>query len=102
MMNVLFLTRYDRNGASSRYRFFQYIDYLKINGFVCDILPLLDQQYLYYLYGGSYLKYIYALKGIFRRLLILIKPNLHYDLIVIEKELFPYIPFFLEKKAYPH
>lgn len=94
-MKILFLTRYARNGASSRYRFFQYINYLEDRGFNCEILPLLNQQYLYYLYNGDYRKYIHALKGIFSRLVKLFMTN-HYNLVILEKEIFPYIPFFIE------
>lgn len=100
-MKILFLTRYDCNGASSRYRFFQYIDYLETRGFNCEILPLLSQEYLHYLYSGDYRKYIYIFKGIFSRLLKLSKVN-HYNLVVIEKEVFPYIPFLIESYFIPN
>ncbi|WNC23017.1 glycosyltransferase family 4 protein [Thermosynechococcus sp. PP22] len=100
-MNVLFLTKYDRDGASSRYRFFQYINYLKERGFNCEILPLLNQQYLHHLYTGDYRKYIHALKGIFNRLIKLLRLN-HYNLVILEKEIFPYMPFFIENYFIPN
>lgn len=100
-MKILFLTKYDRNGASSRYRFWQYINYLETEGLACEVLPLFKQDYLHYLYKGDYRKYIYALKGIFNRLYNLLTLS-HYNLIILEKEIFPYVPFWIERYFIPN
>ena len=40
--SVLFLTKYARNGASSRYRTFQYLPWLEQAGIDCQVQPLFD------------------------------------------------------------
>jgi hypothetical protein len=39
-ISVLFLTKYTCNGASSRYRSFQYLPYLEQNDIHCQVSPL--------------------------------------------------------------
>lgn len=93
---VLFFTRYAEMGASSRYRFFQYIPYLNQNGFDCTVSSLFDNDYLMHRYQvGSPSKW-HIIKAYLHRLIQLININ-KFDLIVIEKELFPYFPAWPEK-----
>lgn len=89
--SILFLTKYSRKGASSRYRSLQYIPYLEEAGFQCVVSPLFDDKYLEHLYQtgrGRFIDYVYAL---FSRFMILFQVR-HFDLVVIEKEVFPYFP----------
>ena len=102
-MNVLFLTRYDSNGPSSRYRFYNYNSYFLSAGINPIYKPLLDQHYLKLLvmpasFRKKFLILQSQLKSIFSRILYLLKLDYHlYDLILIEKELFPNFPYFIEK-----
>ena len=92
-MRLLCLTRYDRSGASSRLRFYQFQHYLEAQGIVVHLSPLLPPYYLrdLYLFGKRPIKAIIG--GYFRRALGLICLD-QYDLLWIEKELFPWIPLF--------
>ena len=94
-ISVLFLTKYARNGASSRYRTFQYLPHLEQAGIACEIRPLFDEAYLVHRYesGRGHLRDL--LRAFIRRLVSLTKAR-HFDLIVIEYELLPYVPAFLE------
>ena len=89
------LTRYGLKGASSRYRFYHYKPFFINHGYQCDVDPLLDDIYLTQRYGNSPMWRISILICYFRRLLKIYKIK-NYDLIFIEKELFPYLPFWLE------
>jgi len=69
-ISILFLTKYTRNGASSRYRSFQCLPYLKNNNIYYNISPLFDESYLknYYQFGRSFLNDI--VKAFIGRLLV--------------------------------
>ena len=43
---ILFLPKYDKQGASSRYRLFQYIPYLEKKGLQITVRPLFSDTYL--------------------------------------------------------
>ena len=94
-MKVLYFTKYSRLGASSRLRSYQYFPYLEKKGIRVSVSPLFSSDYLSNLYEGnsngfeilkSYIKRVVKLGTVF-----------HYDKIVIEKELFPYLPAFAEQ-----
>jgi glycosyltransferase involved in cell wall biosynthesis len=89
--NVIFFTKYDESGASSRLRIYQYFAKNKHN-----IYPLFDKRYINLLYSNSKLKYPMIVKAYYKRMLWLIKNKNKY-LFVIEKELFPWVPWFIEK-----
>jgi len=94
-VSVLFLTKYARNGASSRYRTLQYIPYLENAGFTCEISPLFDQAYLEYKYRSGRTAIHDIVRALVRRLMVLLSVK-RYDILVIEKELFPYCPAWIE------
>ncbi|MBH2024458.1 MAG: glycosyltransferase family 4 protein [Flavobacteriales bacterium] len=94
-MKILYFTKYSRNAGSSRLRSYQYVPWLEEAGFQVEVSPLFNEQYLINLYAGtSTLKE--AVKGYTKRLLMLFSAA-KYDRIVIEKELFPYLPAFAER-----
>jgi len=94
-MKILYFTKYSRNAGSSRLRSYQYVPWLEDAGFKVEMSPLFSEQYLVNLYAGtSTLKE--AVKGYTKRLLKLFSAA-KYDRIVIEKELFPYLPAFAER-----
>lgn len=95
-IKALFLTKYSRDGASTRYRFLQYFSYLEAEGVRCDFSPLTDVSYLKNLYAikrGTLKDYT---KAFFRRLKAFSKVR-KYDVVVIEYEILPYFPPVLEK-----
>ena len=98
MSKLLILTRYDRSGPSSRYRFYNYVDYLEANGINCYIKPLFNKEYLDLTYSGSS-RIFSVLISYLRRLKDLLNLK-KYDLILIEKELFPFLPAWIESFFY--
>jgi len=97
-MNVfefLVLPKYSRKGASSRLRTFQYLPFLEESGLEFTVKPLFDEAYLDSLYSGqgrsrvamvlAYLRRFFVICGFFR-----------YRVIWFEKELFPYMPAWVE------
>lgn len=90
-VSVLFLTKYSREGASSRYRFLQYFPYLEANGIACVFSPLTDAKYLEHLYDSGRGTFRDITSSIFRRLEALCSVN-KYDAVVVEYEILPYFP----------
>lgn len=81
--------------GSSRMRSFQYFPYLEREGWAVTVKPFFDDAYLQDFYGGK--KNVLAvLKSYIRRILVLLTV-FGYDKVVIEKEIFPYLPAFAEK-----
>jgi hypothetical protein len=51
MKRIVYFTKYTDAGPSSRYRSYQYKNYLENNGFNVTIKPLFPTQYILDLYG---------------------------------------------------
>lgn len=94
-MKILLLSRYASLGASSRVRFLQYLPYFKEQGVEVIVKPLFSNRYVDALYSGDS-KWKEILKGYFTRLFLLLTVY-KYDLLIIEKELFPYMPATAER-----
>lgn len=92
---ILYFTKYSRNAGSSRLRSFQYFPFLEAAGFQVEVSPLFGEKYLQQLYAGQSTKRE-AFKGYLKRFLKIFSVN-NYDAIVIEKELFPFLPAFVEQ-----
>ena len=90
--NILILSRYNRLGASSRYRYYEYLNELNEAKLNCTISPLLSDKYLRKTYSGRS-SFIEILRCYFKRLIVLFSLK-KYDLCLIEKELFPFLPFY--------
>lgn len=96
MKKIIVLTRYDKLGASSRYRFYQILPFFKDREFSLKVSFLLSNYYLENLYYGTKLKsFLSIVHGYFSRLIVLLFSNKS-DLIWLEKELFPWLPAFVE------
>lgn len=96
-MKVLLLSRYSRQGASSRLRSYQYIPKLASWGIEVEPFPLLGDSYLKNLYASSQNNNFYSVtQGYAERLLHMTQAK-NYDLLWIEKELFPWLPAFAER-----
>ncbi|HEY9693637.1 MAG TPA: glycosyltransferase family 4 protein [Oculatellaceae cyanobacterium] len=94
-MKILLLTRYGYLGASSRYRSYQYLPYLKKLGFEFTVAPLLDNAYLERLPSGKGVV-VSAISRAYTQRVWLLLQSQKYDLIWLEKEAFPWIPALLE------
>lgn len=94
-MKVLVLSKYSRKGASSRYRMFQYFPYLQAQGVQLKTEALFDDDYLDRLYSKRS-RLFSILKCYLRRLRVLLLAK-KTDILWIEKELFPWVPWFFER-----
>ena len=94
-MKILVLPRYEPQGASSRYRFYQYIPYLNAQGWDVTVKPLLSNNYIKYLYDKTPLPVSEIIQGYFKRIIQILNKN-NFDLIWLQQELFPWIPSVFE------
>jgi glycosyltransferase involved in cell wall biosynthesis len=96
-MRVLFLTRYPVEGASSRYRVFQYLEHLEAIGVSTDVQSFMD-THMYHLSlspGRTGVKIWAALSATVRRLWSL-RNWRQYDVIYLQRELLPFGPPIIE------
>ncbi|WP_232530376.1 glycosyltransferase family 4 protein [Pacificitalea manganoxidans] len=94
---MLFLTRYPVEGASSRYRVFQYLPHLEAQGVRADVQSFMDEP-MYQLSlapGRTGSKIAATLKATFRRLWALRRWR-QYDAIYLQRELLPFGPPLVE------
>lgn len=98
-MRVALLTRYDRLGASSRVRMLLQIPHLQAVGLSPSVHPLFDDAYLMRLYAGEGTATATA-RAMLRRLGDL-RGLRGADLLWIEKEALPWLPFALERRLLP-
>jgi glycosyltransferase involved in cell wall biosynthesis len=90
-MRILFLPRYAPQGASSRYRIWQYVPSFERAGHTVEVHPLLDAGYLTQLYAEQTRGLRWLAKGYARRLITMATAR-RYDAIICEQEAFPYLP----------
>jgi hypothetical protein len=90
-MHILFLPRYAPQGASSRYRIWQYLPSFERAGHVVEVHPLLDAGYLTQLYAEETRGLRWLAKGYARRLITMLTSR-RFDAIICEQEAFPYLP----------
>lgn len=89
-MRILYLTKYTRLGGSSRMRSYQYFPYLEKAGMQITVKPFFDNDYLQDFYKGKK-NTSTVLRSYLRRFFVLFS-ILKYDNVVIEKEIFPFLP----------
>ena len=96
-LNLLLLSRYDARGASSRLRTLQYRPALEARGFTVAHVPLFGAAYLDAIYHsggwarGRMRSAGHVAAAVMRRVATVLGAR-RYDVIWIEKELFPYLP----------
>lgn len=95
-MKVLYLTKYSRNGASSRLRSYQYFPFLENEGVTVTVRPFFNEEYLIDLYSGKKTSLVSFLKFYLKRFFVLFSV-FKYERVVIEKELFPYFFSWFER-----
>ncbi len=94
--SIAYFTKHTMAGPSSRYRSYAYYAYLEENGFTITSYPLFPSAYLRWFYRTGLKPLHLLIYGYIRRffqLLFIVK----YDIVYIEYELFPYLPFAVEK-----
>jgi glycosyltransferase involved in cell wall biosynthesis len=104
-MKVLLLCRYPRLGASSRLRSYQYLPGLAQMGIEVEVSPLFSEEYLEAFYGSGRKHPGHLVKAYWQRLKRLFMVS-KYDLLWLEKELFPWLPAtaerFLDRLGIPY
>ena len=93
--NLLCAMRYGPLGASSRLRLAQYAPYLSLTGLNVRLRPFLQDDYLAALYSGR--QRTGAAMAAYQRAVTLRDEIKQHDLLWIEKELLPWLPFWLER-----
>jgi glycosyltransferase involved in cell wall biosynthesis len=98
-MNIPMLSRYGRLGASSRLRLFQYERYLRANGIEPAPSPFFDDDYILRLYENRQTR----MNGVsaFRRRIRQMRRAGNADLLWIEKEALPWMPWQIERAILP-
>lgn len=89
--SILFLPRYTRNGPSSRLRMLQFIPDLEAAGARITVEPLFGERYLAEYFAGNGKNPGLVAAAYARRLRLLGRAK-RFDLVWIEKELFPFLP----------
>ncbi|MFK8049241.1 MAG: glycosyltransferase family 4 protein [Halioglobus sp.] len=98
-MKIIYYTRYESLGASSRYRSIQYFSLLENRGHTILHRPLLSNKYLVEKSNGV-TSYFGILVAYTKRFLSTLFELWRFEVAIIEKELFPYLPAFLELPIY--
>src|SRR5262245_12942207 len=103
-MNVTYFSKYSDSGPSSRFRIYQFQELFAQNDVQLTIYPLFDERYLELIrqpksLSGSVQKGTYVWSRFSDRQKLLASYN--GDLTLVEHQLFPYLPFFLEEAFLP-
>jgi len=93
-MKILYLTKYTRMAGSSRMRSYQYFPYLERSGMKITVKPFFDDDYLKDFYAGK--KNVNTVIKSYLRRFFVLWSVLRYDSVVIEKEIFPFLPAVVE------
>lgn len=96
--SVLILSRYTALGASSRLRALQFIPFLQAAGARVDCSPLFGDDYISQLYAGK--RSLVTVATSYARRIVKLAQLRRYDVIWIEKELFPYLPKIFDRALY--
>ena len=95
---ILMLPKYSENGASSRLRSLEYIPWLQQAGADVDVQSFFGTDYVKRLYAGHEKGLLDAAGPYARRIGAMLRAR-RYDLLWIEKELFPWAPGLIESLA---
>jgi glycosyltransferase involved in cell wall biosynthesis len=98
-MKILLFSRYSRLGASSRLRTMQYLPVLAEAGCEVEVFPLFDDAYLTSLYSGR--RQVIPMLGYYKRRMLRLATSSNVDLIWVEKEALPWMPWMIERLALP-
>lgn len=96
-MNIVFFTKHELLGASSRYRSIQYFPFFKSKGIEVVHQPLFSDDYLKHKYKTGKAPRLVTLTCILRRITFALSYLFNRkDILIIEKELVPYFPPLIE------
>ncbi|MBX2810769.1 MAG: glycosyltransferase family 4 protein [Myxococcales bacterium] len=95
-MKVVAFTKYDRLAASARVRFENYIPYLAKEDIQLCLVPLLGESYLTRIFGEEPPSVLSVAKAYLTRFFSLLSAH-QWDLVMIQYELFPYLPAWAEQ-----
>lgn len=98
-MRTHIFTRYTRSGASSRLRTMQYTEVLRLAGINPSVAPFFDHAYLEKLYAGK-VTLVSSLRAYTRRISQLSEAS-NADLLWLEKEALPWVPWEIERMMLP-
>jgi glycosyltransferase involved in cell wall biosynthesis len=90
------LTRYPADGPSSRLRMLQFIPALEAAGATVAVKPFFDEGYLKRYFKSGEKRLGDVAKAVWRRRQVLKHVRGNFDLIWVEKELFPFLPAIFE------
>lgn len=93
------MPKYEPLGASSRLRTFQYLPYLRAHGLIVDVQPLLGSEYLQNVYTGK--RSWSAIARAYAKRIYTMVSQRNYDVLWIEKEVFPWLPTWLASAIAP-
>ena len=96
-MKILCLTRYDKMGASSRMRFYQYYSSSEFSGVKIISQPFITDSMLKHKYLFGYYKISSLIYSYIKRIFILLFQSKNFQAFWIEKEALPWIPSFIER-----
>lgn len=94
MTNITFFTKYPTQGATSRYRSFAFASRLGELNYNISIESLVDTTYLERLFNNQPKNKLTLFFSYIKRLFSLLATS---DNLIIERELFPYLPYGIEK-----
>ena len=97
--HLLVLSKYSRLGASSRLRTLQYRHLLEDAGFAVEYSALFDDRYLQMLYSGE--KTHADLIGYYRKRFSRLRQTPRPELIWVEYEVLPWLPWMFERALLP-
>jgi glycosyltransferase involved in cell wall biosynthesis len=96
-IRVLLLSRYPPLGASSRLRFYQYLELLQADGISVSVAPFFDAGYLPQRYAGKRASAVSLLTSYVKRIRLLQSVG-RFDLVWIEYDALPWMPQGIEKR----
>lgn len=97
--DILLLSRYERQGASSRVRSYQFLDALEAAGLRVDVCPLFDDEYVRRRHDPAGPPVAAALRAYGRRVRDLARAGSH-AVVWVEYEALPWLPFTAEGWLY--
>ncbi len=91
-MKVLFLTQTDVDGPASRYRVCQYLNYLEEQGVECVLSPGVKKNHYLRVYSGRHpmRKFAAFVLVFFKRLKDIVRAS-RYDIVFLQREIFPQV-----------
>lgn len=99
MTNLSFLTKYTSQSATSRYRSFFFMRQMLNKDYNISVHSFLDSEYLQRLYGGKSIGKMKIIGAYLSRFFSLFTAS---ENLIIENELFPYLPYWFEKLFLKH